>query len=108
LSVKNAQSYNERTYELFDSKFKLNTEIYWVAEPFYSKVGFQIHCLVKFNCEDPLKHKKDLIKALEIVTKGSYRKKYNWTSIVPYEASLRAKYLVVKGISRNDVEYGFL
>ena len=52
--------------------------------------------------------KKELIKAWQSVNKGSYGKKYNWTSIVPYDANLGAKYYVVKGISRNDIEYRFL
>lgn len=108
LSVKNAQSYIERTHELLESKFKLNTQIYWVAEPFDSKYGFHLHCLVKFNCEEPHKHKKELIKAWQIVTNGSYGKKYNWTSIVPYDANLGGKFYVVKGMDRKDVEYGFL
>jgi hypothetical protein len=108
LSVKSAQRYIERTHELLNSKFKLNTQIYWVAEPFDSNYGFHVHCLVKFNCKDPHKRKKELIKAWEIVTKGSYGKKYNWTNIVPYNPNLGGRFYVVKGIGRNDVEYGFL
>jgi hypothetical protein len=108
LSVVSAKRYIEATYELLQLKFNLINQIYWVAEPFHSNYGFHIHCLVKFNCNEPHKHKKELIKAWQIVTKGSYGKKYNWTSIVPYDANLGAKFYVVKGISRNDVEYGFL
>ena len=108
LSVKSAKRYIEAMHELLELTFNLINQIYWVAEPFDSNYGFHIHCLVKFNCEDPHKHKKKLIKAWQIVTKGSYGKKYNCTSVVPYNANLGAKYYVVKGIGRNEVEYGFL
>ena len=108
LSVKCAKRYIEATHELLELKFNLINQIFWVAEPFDSNYGFHIHCLAKFNCENPHSCKKDLIKAWQIVTKGSYGEKYNWTSIVPYNANLGAKYYVVKGLGRNDVEYGFL
>jgi hypothetical protein len=52
--------------------------------------------------------KTELIKAWQSVNKGSYGEKYNWTGIVPYDANLGAKYYVVKGIGRTDVDYGFL
>jgi hypothetical protein len=94
--------------ELLKSNFNLINQIYWVAEPFDSKYGFHIHCLVKFECANPQKRKKELIKAWQIVTKGSCGKNYNWTSITPYNANLGGKYYVVKGISKNEVEYGFL
>jgi hypothetical protein len=108
LSVKQAQRYIERTHDLLKLNFKLRNKIFWVAEPFDSNYGFHLHCLVKLDCESPLKHKMELIKAWQIVTKGNNGKKYNWTSVVPYDANLGAKYYVVKGIGRNDVEYGFL
>ena len=108
LSVKSAQRFIEKTHEQLQLNFNLKNQIYWVAEPFDSKYGFHIHCLVKFDCDEPHKHKKDLIRAWEIVTKGSYGKKYNWTSISPYEANLGGRFYVVKGIFRKDVEYGFL
>ncbi len=96
------------THEVLHLKFNLINNINWDAEPFDSKYGFHVHCLVKFNCEDPHKRKKELIKAWQIVTKGSYGRKYNWTTIEPYDANLGGKFYVVKGIGRNDVEYGFL
>lgn len=108
LSIKSAQRYIEKTHEQLESNYNLKTQIFWVAEPFDSKYGFHIHCLVKFDSEDPQKYKKVLNKAWQKATKGSYGKKYNWTNIVPYEASLGAKYYVVKRIGRNDIEYGFL
>ena len=52
--------------------------------------------------------KKELIKTWQCVNKGSYGKKYNWTNIVPYNPNLGGRFYVVKGIGRNDVEYGFL
>jgi hypothetical protein len=108
LSIKSAQRYIERTHEQLQTNYNLETQMYWVAEPFDSKYGYHLHCLVKFNCEDPHKYKKELIKAWQIVTKGSYGKKYNWTSIVPYDANLGARYYMIKWIGRNDVEYGFI
>ena len=108
LSVKSAKRYIEAMHEILELTFNLINQIYWVAEPFDSNYGFHIHCLVKLNCYEPHKRKKELIKAWQVVTKGSYGKRYNWTSIVPYDANLGAKYYVVKGIGRNDVEYGFL
>ena len=108
LRVKSAQRYIEKTHEQLEHNFNLKTQMYWVAEPFDSKYGFHIHCLVKFSCKDPLEHKKDLIKAWQRVTKGKNGKKYNWTNIVPYDPKLGGKFYVVKGIGRNDVEYGFL
>jgi hypothetical protein len=108
LTVKSAQRYIERCQEQLRATFNLKTQIYWVAEPFDSKYGFHLHCLVKFDGEEPDKYKKKLIKAWEIVTKGSYGKKYNWTSIMPYDPNLGGRYYVVKWLSRNDVEYGFL
>ncbi len=108
LSVKSAKRYIEAMNELLKSNFNLINQIYWVAEPFDSKYGFHIHCLVKFECANPQKRKKELIKAWQIVTKGSCGKNYNWTSITPYNANLGGKYYVVKGISKNEVEYGFL
>jgi hypothetical protein len=108
LSDVSAKRYIEATHELLQLKFNLNTQIYWVAEPFDSKYGFHLHCLVKFNCEEPHKHKKELIKAWQIVTNGSCGKKYNWTNIVPYDPKLGGRFYVVKGIGRDDVEYGFL
>lgn len=108
LSVMSAKRYIEAMHELLKSKFNLINQIYWVAEPFDSKYGFHIHCLVKLECAEPQKRKKELIKAWQIVTKGSYGKNYNWTSITPYDSNLGGKYYVVKGISRNNVEYGFL
>ena len=108
LSVKSAKRYIEAMHEILELTFNLINQIYWVAEPFDSNYGFHIHCLVKLNCYEPHKRKKELIKAWQVVTKGSYGKRYNGTSIVPYDANLGAKYYVVKGIGRNDVEYGFL
>jgi hypothetical protein len=108
LSVKSAQRCIERTHEQLQTNYNLKTQIYWVAEPFDSNYGFHLHCLVKFDSNEPYKHKKELIKAWEIVTKGSYGKKYNWTSIAPYDSNLGGRYYVVKWISRNDIEYGFL
>lgn len=108
LNIKIAQRYIEMTHEQLQTNFNLKTQIYWVAEPFDSKYGFHLHCLVKFDNKEPHKYKKVLIKAWQIVTKGSYGEKYNWTSIVPYDANLGAKYYVVKFIGRNDIEYGFI
>lgn len=108
LSVKCAKRYIEATHELLHLKFNLINQIYWVAEPFDSKYGFHVHCLVKFNCEEPHKRKKELIKAWQIVTKGSYGGKYNWTKIIPYIKDLGGNYYVSKLIYRNEVEYGFL
>ena len=108
LNIKNAQRYIERTHEQLKLNFKLSNQMFWVAEPFDTKFGFHVHCLVKFECEDPFKHKKDLIKAWEIVTKGKYGKMYNWTHIVPYKPNFGGNFYVVKAIHRNDVEYGFL
>lgn len=108
LNIKIAQRYIERTHEQLQTNFNLKTQMYWVAEPFDSKYGFHLHCLVKFDNKEPHKNKKELIKAWQIATKGSYGKKYNWTSIVPYDANLGGKYYVVKCIGRNDIEYGFL
>ena len=108
LSVKSAQRYIERTHEQLQTSYNLKTQLYWVAEPFDSKYGFHLHCLVKFDSTEPHKYKKELIKAWQVVTKGCYGKKYNWTSIVPYNATLGGRFYVVKWIGRNDVEYGFL
>ena len=108
LNAKSAQRYIERTHEQLKYNFNLNTQIFWVAEPFDSKYGFHVHCLVKFDCDEPQKHKNDLIKAWEIVTKGSYGKKYNWTKVEPYNSELGAKYYVVKWINKANVEYGFI
>ena len=108
LNIKSAQRYIERCQEQLRTTFNLKTQMYWVAEPFDSKYGFHLHCLVKFDGEEPHKYKKELIKAWQMVTKGSYGKKYNWTSIVPYDANLGGRFYVVKWIGRNDVEYGFL
>jgi len=108
LSVKSAQRYIERTHEQLQTNYKLTNQMYWVVEPFDSKFGFHLHCLVKFDIEEPHKYKKELNKAWQIVTKGSYGRKYNWTSILPYDANLGGRYYVVKWIGRNDVEYGFL
>ena len=108
LSIKSAQRYIERTHEQLQTKYNLETQMYWVAEPFDSKYGYHLHCLVKFNCEDPHKYKKELIKAWQIVTKGSYGKWYNLTTILPYYANLGGRYYLVKGIDNNNIEYGFL
>jgi hypothetical protein len=51
--------------------------------------------------------KKELIKTWQCVNKGSYGKKYNWTSIVPYDDNLGAKYYVVKGISKMILNMDF-
>ena len=108
LTLNSARRSIIRLHEFIKIIQKIENEIFWIAEPFDSKYGFHIHCLVKFKCIDPHKRKKELIKAWQTVTKGSYGKKYNWTSIVSYDANLGAKYYVVKGIGKNDVEYGFL
>jgi hypothetical protein len=108
LSVKSAQRYIERTHEQLQTYYNLETQMYWVAEPFDSKYGFHLHCLVKFDTTEAHKYKKELIKAWQIVTKGSYGKKYNWTTIVPYDANLGGRFYVVKWIDRDDIEYGFL
>jgi hypothetical protein len=108
LSVKSAQRYIERTHAQLQTNFNLETQIFWIAEPFDSKYGYHLHCLVKFNCKDAHKYKNELIKAWQIVTKGSYGKKYNWTNILPYDANLGGRYYLVKGIDKNNIEYGFL
>jgi hypothetical protein len=108
LSVKSAQRYIERTHEQLQTSYNLKTQLYWVAEPFDNKYGFHLHCLVKFDNKEPHKYKQVLNKAWQKATKGSYGKKYNWASIVPYDANLGGRFYVVKWIGRNDVEYGFL
>ena len=108
LTVKCAQRYIERCQEQLRTTFNLKTQMYWVAEPFDSKYGFHLHCLVKFDGEEPHKYKKELIKAWQMVTRGSNGKMYNWTDIVPYNVNLGGRFYVVKWIGRNDVEYGFL
>ena len=68
LSVKSAQRYIERTHEQLQTNYNLETQMYWVAEPFDSKYGFHLHCLVKFDTTEAHKYKKELIKAWQIVT----------------------------------------
>jgi hypothetical protein len=108
LTVNTARKSIERFHESLKINFKIDNEIFWIAEPFESKYGYHIHALIKLNCHFSNESKKTLNRSWQIVTKGGYGKLYNKTIFEPYKAMLGGNYYVTKLIDRNNVEYGFL
>ncbi len=108
LTVNSARRSVERFHELLKVNFRLENEIFWIAEPFDSKYGYHLHALIKLDCLNPSKQKNSLNKAWQIATKGSYGKFYNKSLFEHYIANKGGNYYVSELIGRNDVEYGFL
>ena len=108
LTLNSARKSVERYHKSLKENFKLENEIFWIAEPFDSKYGYHLHALIKLNCLRPESYSNTLNKVWQLVTKGSYGPKYNKCIFEPYKANTGGNFYVCKLIGRNDIEYGFL
>jgi hypothetical protein len=108
LTLNSARKSVERLHESLTCTFRIDNEIFWIAEPFDSKYGYHLHALIKLNCLNPLDQKNTLNKAWQHVTRGSYGKAYNRSIFAPYKPNTGGNFYVSKFVGRNDIEYGFL
>lgn len=108
LTVQQARRAADRLHSFLNTNYG-NARIFWVAEPFDSKVGYHIHALVSINPSSIIKDMTSVIKkAWQVVTKGSNGKKHNHTIIRPYENNLGANFYVSKYMLREHSDYDIL
>ncbi len=108
LTMNQARRAADRLHSFLNTKYG-NARIFWVAEPFDSRVGYHIHALVSISPSSIVKDIAEVIKkAWQVVTKGGNGKSYNNTVIRPYDSNLGANYYVSKYMLKNNADYDIL
>jgi len=110
LTVEGTRRAMQRLYDFIIENFG-SVRIFWVAEPFDTRIGYHAHAFIYFE-DSSSKTLKELrvftIRAWQIVTKGGGQKKYNHTHIAPYIKNHGAHYYIAKYMHRNNANYGIL